>query len=176
MEKIMPDPKSQHRATSASGVPLTADQEPENTPLTKKQCGLFLNELSTSGDIIAAAAAAGRDEADFFIHRQASVGFRAEWDAAFEIVYLRIESACVAAVIRVVTRPAKEIEPRLLAIYHRLALSLLAARRTLTGVTRRAASAVQHASGINDKAALLQKLTAMQRKKQNEIAKLANNG
>jgi hypothetical protein len=172
----MSESKSQTYKTSASGVPLTADQTPETTPLTKKQCDLFLNELAISGDIVVAAAAAGRDDADFFIHRQASVGFRAEWDEALEIAYMRIESACVAAVIRVVTRPAKEIEPRLLAIYHRLALSLLAARRALTGVTRRAASAVQHASGINDKAALLQKITEMKRKKQNEIAKLANNG
>jgi hypothetical protein len=172
----MPDSKSQNRSTSASGVPLTPDKEPVLTPLTARQCRKFLTELSVSGDIINAAAAAGRDDADFFIHRQASVGFRAEWDAALEIAYMRIESACVAAVIRVVTRPAKEIEPRLLAVYHRLALSLLAARRAVTGAARRAPAAAEHAGGINDKAALMAKLTQMRHKKSNNIANLANNG
>ncbi len=180
----MSEPKSQNRRNSASGVPLTADHdtdyEAQFAPLTARQRHKFLSELALTGDIVGAAAAAGRDEADFFVHRQASVGFRAEWDAAMDIAYMRMESVCVAVVIRALTRPSSETEPRLMALYHRLALSLMAARRAMTGSVRRTASASQNSAGmsagINNAQELLSKLSQMRKKKEQNIANLARNG
>jgi hypothetical protein len=172
----MPEIKSPPHKTSASGVPLTADHQQESAPITPKQCRKFLSELAVSGDIVAAAAAAGRDEADFFAHRQANVGFRAEWDAAFDIAYMRMESACVAVVIRAVTRPASETEPRLLAIYHRLALSLMAARRAMKRVPQKAAPPTPRTGSIHDAETLIAKLHQMRQRKEQSLADLAQNG
>lgn len=151
----MPNPKAHNPRRSASGVPVTATEAGLFDPPSARQCRLFLAKLSQTGDIVAAAEAAGADDNMFFNHRQMNVGFSAEWDAAFEISLMRLQSVCVATALKILTAPSG-VEPRLLALYHRLALSLLAARRLLKKDNKFPGSG--SASPINSKAALLDKL------------------
>jgi hypothetical protein len=126
---------------------------------------LFLAALSVSGDITAAAKAAGHsNDAAFFARRQSSVAFAAEWDAAMDIAYLRLESVLVAGALQAAADPASNADLRVMAAWHRLSLSLLAARRTLRGAFKRA----PQYGAADARGSLLAKLDLMRQRAQGD--------
>jgi hypothetical protein len=134
--------------TSASGVPITADHTNDAARYTDAQLAamladpkpvaadaqkIFLRCLAKTGDIAAAAQAAGQDEADFFAYRRSNVGFSAEWDAAMDDAIMRLDSLLHAGVIEFLSKPWRDLNVGVLAAMHRLALCLLAAYRRMKG-------------------------------------------
>jgi hypothetical protein len=144
--KNCPKPK-----ISASGVPITADPAnaarftdaqlatmlAEPKPVTANAQKIFLRCLAITGDIVAAAQAAGQDEADFFAYRRSNVGFSAEWDAAMDDAIMRLDSLLHAGAIELLSKPWGDLNVGVMAAMHRLALSLLAAYRRAKGQKQR---------------------------------------
>ncbi len=118
----------------------------------------FLKELALTGDIEAATIAAGySDSAVFLGQRTTDVAFSELWDEAMDAAYMRMESALLSYVMRAVTAAKPETEPKTLAVYFKMALSLLTAHRRFTASTRRSPrNAVSNA-----RIAVIEKLTAM---------------
>jgi hypothetical protein len=145
--------KNSHKPrTSASGIPLTSDHTnaaarytaaelaamlAEPKPVTADAQKIFLRCLSMTGDIVAAAQAAGQDEADFFAYRHSNVGFSAEWDAAMDEAIMRLDSLLHAGVIEFLSKPWRDLNVGVMAAMHRLALSLLTAYRRAKGQKQR---------------------------------------
>jgi hypothetical protein len=134
----------------------------------------FLHELSVSGDIQLAAEAAGHsDDAAFFQLRQTDVAFAAQWDAASDVAYLRLESALLAGALRAAkdtaAQSATASDLRVAVMWHRLSLSLLSAHRLIRGKAK--ASPVNIASGAREM--LLAKLDLMRSRTENRSANMA---
>jgi hypothetical protein len=128
----------------------------------------FLRALSVSGDIQAAAKAAGYpDDVAFFYIRLCDIGFAAEWDSALQVAYMRLESALLSNALQVALKPASETDPRTMAAWHRLALNLLSAHRKTNTPSKKF---VQHGGGIRTKQDLIAKLLQM-RTRNEEIAR-----
>jgi hypothetical protein len=127
-----PQPSLRPAPTPApKAAPMPADAE-----IDANSQQAFLTELALSGDIQLAAAAAGHaNDAAFFKLRQSDVAFAALWDAASDIAYLRLESALLAGALQAatapVTQPATPADLRVMIIWHRLSLNLLAAHRLI---------------------------------------------
>jgi hypothetical protein len=113
-----------------------AGPKPVNDQIDANSQHAFLSELAVSGDIQLAAAAAGHaNDAGFFQLRQSDVAFAALWDAASDIAYVRLESALLAGALRAatapVTQPVTPADLRIMIMWHRLSLNLLAAHRLI---------------------------------------------
>jgi hypothetical protein len=132
---------------------------------------IFLKQLSITGDVIAASELAGHDDAAFFMLRLSGVAFAAQWDAAMEFAYLRLESALVAYALRAATTQAANADLRIMAAQHRLALNLLAAHRTSKGQTKRG----PYSAHANARGALLNKLELMRQRAEDRRTNMASN-
>jgi hypothetical protein len=128
----------------------------------------FLRALSVTGDVLAAAQAAGYpDDVAFFDLRLCNIGFTAEWDAALHVAYMRLESALVSGALKAALNPAAQTDVRTMAMWHRLALNLLAAHRRANGPSKKHG---HPGHGIKTKQDLIAKLTQM-RARTEEIAR-----
>jgi hypothetical protein len=123
---------------------------------------IFIDTLAIEGDITAAATAAGYDDdTAFFRLKQSSITFNAEWDAAIDIAYMRLESSLLSGALRAatnaITKTTASGDLRSLAIWLRIGLSLLSAHRTATGRSK------GHSPGFiaNAKTVLIDKLNQM---------------
>ena len=113
------------RYTDAQLAAMLVDPKPVSDRARK----IFLRCLSITGDIVAAAQAAGQDDVDFFELRQCSVGFSAEWDAAIHVAHIRLKSLLLGTTIEFASKPLADADPRIMAVLHRLALNLLSGHR-----------------------------------------------
>jgi hypothetical protein len=132
---------------------------------------IFLKQLSITGDVIAAAEQAGHEDTAFFMLRLSGVAFAAQWDAAMEFAYLRLESALVAYALRAATKHAASSDLRIMAAQHRLALNLLAAHRASKGRAKRG----PYSAHANARGALLTKLDLMRQRAENRGTNMASN-
>ncbi len=143
-----------HKLKDQSAARETVPAIPDETAVKA-----FLRELSVTGDIQAAAQAAGYpDDVAFFYLRLCNIGFAAEWDSALHVAYMRLESALLSRALQVALKPAAETDLRSMAAWHKLALNLLAAHRKTAAPSKKFTA---HGSGIRTKQDLIAKLTQM---------------
>jgi hypothetical protein len=107
-----------------------------------KKRQLFLDELSESANVRAAARAADVSPSCVYRERRASEGFRAAWSAALAEGYARLETELLSEALIPVSGTVAEVTLRSRAQKYRLGMALLAAH---LGSVKGAAPAVKPA-------------------------------
>jgi hypothetical protein len=77
----------------------TATPVPNGVRLTARQTATFLDTLSATGNVNAAARSAGLSVVSFYRRRRCDPAFAEAWQAAKAIAYERIEAAALAQAV-----------------------------------------------------------------------------